>query len=180
MEFIKAISPILGPNYLFILLLITLFAIILFVIIPILYTVYKLAKKRPIEIWGLKLGKENDILSDNSITKGIDISWKATVLEKEQVGFIIPSDYVIIYGNYWNNEHHEGYKLLKEKWTSQNKINLSDCNITSPFISIMVSKAKEFANLSPIISLHIKCLSDQLFALEVLKSYENVIIETVY
>jgi len=94
-----------------------------------------------------------------------------TMVGTEKIGFKIPEPHVVIYGNLWNKSHIPLYGVLDRLWTAGNTVELR-CNITSPLVSLLEDKAKQFG------SLNIIALSDQMVLLNVFENYENIHIQT--
>ena len=93
---------------------------------------------------------------------------------EELIGFEIPKPKVYIFGQTWNSKDDECVKLysrLDEKWDQCDSVDITQANITSSLVSLLVDKAEKFPKL------RVYHKQDQTVLLNVLTKYSNVELE---
>ena len=134
--------------------------------------------------YGLRLGKfiilepHSSALSkeDNDYYARFISNLKHENLEEDnlKLGYIVPPNYLYIYGRLWStSKHSDLYLKLEKDWQTQNVIDIRDTNVTSVLISIIEDKVVLFDKLTIV---HNK---DQEKPLSYLKKYLNIVFKEI-
>lgn len=110
--------------------------------------------------------------SDNAYYKRFMSNLKHEFVEEENqsLGYIVPPNYLYIYGRLWSTaKHSDLYLKLEKDWTTQNVLDIRDTNVTSILISLIEDRIASFDKLTII---HTK---DQEKPLSYLKKYLNIV-----
>lgn len=134
--------------------------------------------------YGLKFGRyvilephssvENDY--DNHYYKKYMSNLKHEFLQEDNhpLGYIVPPNYLYIYGRLWSTaKHSDLYLKLENDWTTQNILDIRDTNVTSVLISIIEDRVPSFEKLTII---HNK---DQEKTLSYLRKYLNIVFKEI-
>lgn len=94
--------------------------------------------------------------------------------ENDSLGYVVPPNYLYIYGRLWSTaKHSDLYLKLEKDWIGQNIIDIRDTNVTSILISLIEDKVTSFDKLTII---HNK---DQEKPLSYLKKYVNIVFKEI-
>lgn len=134
--------------------------------------------------YGLRLGKFTILEPHSSVKASItnlyydrfmsNLTHEYVDEDNLQLGYIVPPNYLYIYGRLWSTaKHSDLYLKLEKDWTNQNVIDIRDTNVTSILISLIEDKVTSFDKLTII---HNK---DQEKTLSYLKKYVNIVFKEI-
>jgi hypothetical protein len=129
--------------------------------------------------YGLRLGKYTILEPHSGVEKNKDNSFYERFMtnlkheyvneDNEILGYVVPPNYLYIYGRIWStSKHSDLYLKLERDWKDQDVIDIRDTNVTSILISIIEDRVTSFEKLTII---HTK---DQEKTLAYLKKYVNI------
>lgn len=144
----------------------------LYAIATVVFVVWSIYKN------GLKIGKVQVFVPHSSFNTNESDYYKRfldniihhkTKEESMELGYIIPPNYLYLYGRLWSTtKHGDLYSRLERDWKDINIIDVRDTNLTSVLISIIEDKAQ---NLDKLTIIH---NTDQKIGLSYLKEYSNI------